>query len=362
MSAEAMTELGEQFRIESMLAAGMTMDEVAKNMRIVQKTEGLYCFACAHIAGRFDDSTRVLFKNGYIGESGKRIPCFDHQDGHGGPKSPCRNYSGETKKHQCAKHDIAEMFKQQSNVASVTIDTEWVLSSGGAKNKPDVLVYFQDGRIEAHEIQVSNITLDGLKERTANMQSSGVKVVWYLHNPARGGNYRKQELRRYLWSNSIDCYRLEFSEDEEQSFRVPADPPEDDKPQRAKAQASCSRQSNVAVALQEVDFQAPPALAWEERPSQQSVMTNTPPPITSVTTEAVTVLSLAEWFLTVEIDLPKGFQLDANRKLSDPSIFLRRLREEAQDVISGGCPRDRYGAVQKDLLILRNHMEQYDAN
>jgi hypothetical protein len=69
------------------------------------------------------------------------------------------------------------------------------------------------------------------------------------------------------------------------------------------------------------------------------------------------VLSLAEWFLASNLEISAPFWLDANRKVADPKVFLSRLHGDVSDLIEGQCPRNRYGAVAKDLRLLRAYVE-----
>ena len=69
------------------------------------------------------------------------------------------------------------------------------------------------------------------------------------------------------------------------------------------------------------------------------------------------VLSLAEWFLAANLEISAPFWLDENRKVSDPKVFLARLHGDVCDLVAGQCPRNRYGAVAKDLRLLRAYVE-----
>jgi hypothetical protein len=69
------------------------------------------------------------------------------------------------------------------------------------------------------------------------------------------------------------------------------------------------------------------------------------------------VLSLAEWFLASNLEITTPFWLDESRKVSDPKVFLSRMRLDVGDLIEGDCPRNRYGAVAKDLRLLRAYVE-----
>jgi hypothetical protein len=69
------------------------------------------------------------------------------------------------------------------------------------------------------------------------------------------------------------------------------------------------------------------------------------------------VLGLAEWFLDANLEISAPFWLDENRKVADPKVFLARMRGDVGDLIEGQCPRNRYGAVAKDLRLLRAYVE-----
>jgi uncharacterized protein YeaO (DUF488 family) len=67
--------------------------------------------------------------------------------------------------------------------------------------------------------------------------------------------------------------------------------------------------------------------------------------------------AIYQWFLAATLTIPDGFLLHPHAKVCNGQGFLERLKVEAQDALTGNCPRSRYGALQKDLLQLQRHFQ-----
>ena len=63
------------------------------------------------------------------------------------------------------------------------------------------------------------------------------------------------------------------------------------------------------------------------------------------------IYTLSQWALTLTpSDLPERFSLYPWATVTNPELYLGNLQRQIK---SGNSPRDRYGAIEKDLLALQ---------
>jgi competence protein CoiA len=67
----------------------------------------------------------------------------------------------------------------------------------------DVLVTFPSGWRQAHEIQLSSITVEELRERTNDYTAMGIDVVWWLGRDADHEDQRKWCIETFGYSLSL---------------------------------------------------------------------------------------------------------------------------------------------------------------
>jgi len=97
---------------------------------------------------------------------------------------------GESQDHLTAKRVVIEMVRSNPRYAGATIEPERILRNGALKRVADVFVTFPDGRTEAHEAQLSRISVEEAQARTEDYQQQlGVDgVIWWLGKANRGDN------------------------------------------------------------------------------------------------------------------------------------------------------------------------------
>ena len=198
MTLSAITKNLLLFSPAVLLDRGRDRGAIAVQMRQLQ-SKGLFCPHCYRKSGEF---VPIRFRN-----ATDRKPHFFHlQALEGGTE--CRNFSGESEKHLAAKTAIAERLKAEQGLLNMEIDTRYLSAPDLVWRKPDILVTYQNGAIESHEVQISPIPSDAILERTADQKAHGVaQVVWYLY----GGNFNREN-RIACQKNAIPCYHLWFEE------------------------------------------------------------------------------------------------------------------------------------------------------
>lgn len=195
MTLSAITADFELFNPSALINSGKDRTRIVLDMRNRQKN-GLYCPHCYRSSG---DLIPVNFRN-----TETKRPHFFHlhvvEDG-----KECTNYSGEGEKHDAAK-TFLEQFLQKQGAFEVLVDKIYVVADDGRKRKPDLLVTYELGQREGHEIQISPINSTQLEERTNDIRDAGVqRVVWYLY----GKNFNKEN-RAWCCRNNVPCYHLKF--------------------------------------------------------------------------------------------------------------------------------------------------------
>jgi competence protein CoiA len=99
------------------------------------------------------------------------------------PESDCLS-SGESVEHLIAKRTIAERLEQRRPNTIITLEEAITVNDVKRKRVADVMVTFPNGTKEAHEIQLSPISVDDLKARTRDYESIGIEVFWWCGNEA----------------------------------------------------------------------------------------------------------------------------------------------------------------------------------
>jgi len=177
------------------IANGGDRDVIVKRTRDAQDLQG--GFFCPHCFEKSGEKKRVLFRN----NTDKRV-CFYHT----GENAECANWSGESDNHKRAKYAIAADLESKGCGAEIKIDCI-TLKDAEKRRKPDVLATYPNGAIEAHEIQLSPISIEVWQQRTADQKSLGcASVRWYF------GSKISSELILEASRSSIECYRLKIDD------------------------------------------------------------------------------------------------------------------------------------------------------
>lgn len=71
---------------------------------------------------------------------------------------------------------LAEKFPEYVRASSIAI--EYRLPE--AKRIADVLVVFPDGRKIAHELQITDVSIESMKKRTESYNHAGIEVIWWF--------------------------------------------------------------------------------------------------------------------------------------------------------------------------------------
>lgn len=190
MTLSAVTKDGEIINPSVLLALGRPEQAVMTSVRMAINT-GIFCPHCLRETGKYHP---VKFRNAQV-----RVKHFYHP-ANLDKASECSHYSNESEKHLAAKVAINDWIAQSKpdeqhldchwmksdGVANRKpdeqhLDCHWMKSDGVANRKPDVWVR-RGNVIEAHEIQISQISDSELKQRTLDLRQHGASVVhWYLY-------------------------------------------------------------------------------------------------------------------------------------------------------------------------------------
>ena len=171
---------------------GAKRTEVIARVRKMQSDNQLYCYDCFQKTGLFYP---VRFRN----PEHARMHFFHLQDGEIQSK-PCTNYRSESEAHINAKEAIQAALQVQGLIScqlEVTLENR----------RPDLLVTYPNGVLEAHEVQISPHTSDQIRERTDDMKQRAnvARVHWYL-----GIKAYTRENREYCCDSGTPYYRLFF--------------------------------------------------------------------------------------------------------------------------------------------------------
>jgi hypothetical protein len=173
---------------------GAKRTEVIARVRKMQSDNQLYCYDCFQKTGLFYP---VRFRN----PEHARMHFFHLQDGEIQSK-PCTNYRSESEAHLNAKEAIQAALQVQGLIScqlEVTLENR----------RPDLLVTYPNGVLEAHEVQISPITSDQIRKRTDDMKQRAnvARVHWYL-----GIKAYTRENREFCYDSGIPFYKLSFPE------------------------------------------------------------------------------------------------------------------------------------------------------
>lgn len=211
MTLSAIRKDGTLLNPSLMIAEGVDRLDAVEIAKDAQSDKDLFCPHCYHKLGKLYE---VRFRNA----EARRVHFFHPK--YEGEESECKNYSNESEKHLSAKKAI-ELRLNAQGLGEVGLEVRMQVSFELAKHrKPDIVVTYPNGAIEAHEVQISAISLEDLQARTEDLKRIGGVVVWYLHGKAYNTTNRE-----WLHQHGIKCFRLWFEEGEADAPRWEVAPP-----------------------------------------------------------------------------------------------------------------------------------------
>jgi competence protein CoiA len=128
----------------------------------------------------------------YIKAGSIVIPHFCHM-----PNAPenCTAWKNESLEHDYGKLWVRDCLRREyAGKDGVFIVLEKWISE--IHQRADILVTYPFGWQMAHEIQLSPISLDEIKERTHGYESAGIDVIWWLTEKSK--RYVEQWVREYF--------------------------------------------------------------------------------------------------------------------------------------------------------------------
>ena len=198
MSVTALRETTRGFRLVNPsyhVAMGGDRDFIVKRTRDFQDIQG--GFFCPHCFEKNGEKKSVLFHD----TTDKRVHFY-----HKGENAECTFWSGEGDDHKRAKYAIAADLESKGCGAEIKIDCI-TLKDDEKQRKPDVLATYPNGAIEAHEVQLSPISVEVWQQRTDDLKLLGcASVRWYF------GSRISPELILEASKSSIECYRLKIDD------------------------------------------------------------------------------------------------------------------------------------------------------
>ena len=199
MTLTAITKQGRLINPSVLIANGHAEAIVLVGVKNAEAA-GVFCPHCLKRTGVYHP---VKFRNAQV-----RAKHFYHP-ANLESAAECSTHSSESEKHLAAKVAINDWIAQ-SNPDEQDLDCHWMISDGAANRKPDVWVR-RGALVEAHEIQISPISADDLRQRTLDLKHHGATSVhWYLY----GGVFcptNRQTLRSlgakvfHLWFENGDA-------------------------------------------------------------------------------------------------------------------------------------------------------------
>jgi Competence protein CoiA-like family len=170
MTLSAINKRLELFNPSALIELGRSRENVVVAMREGSR-EGLFCPHCFITHGSM---VEVRFRN----SERNRVHFYHAQKGDAA-KSECVNQNGESERHLSAKTAIASSLMVEGLVDA---KLEYrLLTPGLAFRRPDIYITRHNGAIETHEIQISYISAEEIRSRTADQKAHGSSnVVWYL--------------------------------------------------------------------------------------------------------------------------------------------------------------------------------------
>lgn len=106
----------------------------------------------------------------------------------------CSLASGESLEHQSAKIKIRDFLKSHDLYRDCKFQFEYLIADG--IRRADLMAIFPDGMMEAHEIQLSGISLANLAQRTRDYESRNITAFWWL-----GERANKDDIKSWLYSH-----------------------------------------------------------------------------------------------------------------------------------------------------------------
>ena len=125
----------------------------------------------------------------------------------------------ESPEHLLGKEYLRNVIKKHwvdEGVKDVETVVEYPVKIQGKDKKRiiDVAVLFKSGFMEAHEVQLSSITVEEIHERSEDYRRSGIDSFWWFGK----NNFQSQVLRNWYkqyYKNDSNCILFESKEDSE---------------------------------------------------------------------------------------------------------------------------------------------------
>lgn len=147
-------------------------------------------------------NTKMYIRHGFL-----RRPHFYHYT-----LEDCiyaRYSEGESPEHMAAKEWLLNFIQKKYPrfFPRAEVILEHHVHSAG--RIADVAILFPGGYIHAYEIQLANITIESLAQRTYSYLNAGCDITWIV-----GKNAYKPEIVKWLWQNQGEVPVIDFSETE----------------------------------------------------------------------------------------------------------------------------------------------------
>ena len=176
MTLTALTDDGRLLSPSLDMERGASKLMVTRVARQAQDEGGLFCPHCYETTGR---KLSVRLRDA----EGKRLHFF-HDRGNG-EEAKCTNYQGMSEKHLNAQAAIQDYYTKNYPTCTATLETVVKNDTTIAFRRPDILITYPNGVMEAHEVQVSPISTEDLLQRSRDLRQHGVgAIAWYLYGKA----------------------------------------------------------------------------------------------------------------------------------------------------------------------------------
>lgn len=217
------------FNPSALIEQGADPADIAFRSRTASQ-KGLFCPHCYLRLGK-------LHEVRYRHTSSRRVHFYHPK--YESESKDCKNHSAESERHLAAKAAIAHSL-EVSGLTNIKLEARLEFLDGGLTfRKPDILVVYPNGAMEAHEIQISPITSNELERRTQGLRQHGCdSVVWYL----AGKNY-SEENRQWCHSNNVKYFHLWFENSDAAMARWKTGEP----PQKAQQKNSSTSSDRCAT-------------------------------------------------------------------------------------------------------------------
>lgn len=111
----------------------------------------------------------------------------------GNHERSCSLAAGESTEHRAAKVKIRDFLKLHDLYKQCRFQFEYDIAG---IRRADLVAVFPDGMIEAHEIQLSGLSLATLIQRTQDYEKHGIAIFWWL-----GEKANKDDIKSWLYSH-----------------------------------------------------------------------------------------------------------------------------------------------------------------